>query len=288
MQTANEKQDNKKRGINPIRTLQSDASKANLRGGNFLSEKFEKKKIIYFEKTEKNSLVKIISIIIIAVCFIIAAYYLSPLLYNPDDDRQNMSQEIPVPILANEERNILNCKEPDNLKIQITESLKNINIKEGDTIYMPIKRQVESLTHYVAFREFAGLTGINLPLHISYNTEDRFFMGAVKLDGLIHPILIIKIKEESYENALSGLKTWEKTIIKDLDFLIENKATSSPDNPFSEKLVKNQNAKVAKKTDGTKETFFLYSIFNKKYIIITDNERSFEEILKDLILFGAR
>jgi len=284
MQTPNEKQDKTTAEISPIRTLRLDISKAARQGGNFLSEKI-KPKNIYFQREEKNSPIKIISIIISAVILIIAAYYFSPLLHAPKNNNdQTANQQIPIPILASEEQIILNGDKSSDLKNQITETMAKLDIGEGDTAYMPIKRQAENLTHYATFHEFAGLTGINLTALVAYNTEGRFFLGAVKMDGLPHPILIVKIKDGAYENILPGLKKWEETILNDFRFLITGGQTNAGA-LFSDKLIKNQNARIAKNAE---ETFFLYSIFNKKYIIMTDNEKTFEKILKDLILFGTR
>ncbi|MFC1756775.1 hypothetical protein ACFLZC_01285 [Patescibacteria group bacterium] len=202
-------------------------------------------------------------------------------LFTKDDSDQQLTMvQAPRPFLPAQKEIKLSKTSIEDLLLQFEKSLIQ-TYTPGDLAYITIKDGEDYLTTV----EFLSFLKSSAPTLITTFLEDDFLLGVLSTDKN-YPILIFEIKENEYNNIFSGMLRWEKDLTTDLGF-IAKKTPFSTANIFVDRIIKNQNVRVLEKATpgGVKETLLLYTIFNKKHLIITEDQQSLEEIINRFVLY---
>lgn len=187
----------------------------------------------------------------------------------------------PTPIVISQKINPLNADSVLTLKTSFEEALRTNN-PIGDLIYTPITKTDQQGLHYLNTQGFFDLLAPKTQNFLSIFLQNNFYLGILNMDKN-RPILIFEISPSKYENAFGAMLTWEKQMLNDLSFIVDkdNVLEGAPLS-FKDKIIKNQTARVVESEKGI---IFLYSVFNKKYIIITDSAIALEEMVHQFVAF---
>jgi hypothetical protein len=122
---------------------------------------------------------------------------------------------------------------------------------------------------------------LSLPGDLNRSLKDDFMLGIYSNQtGERRPFLILT--NNFFERAFSGLLQWEKTMAADLAPLLDNTTvTTTPGQPFIDKVVKNRDCRVLQDTEG--KTALFYAFLDNTDIVITTAEDAFGEILQRFI-----
>lgn len=102
------------------------------------------------------------------------------------------------------------------------------------------------------------------------------FGGETKSIFLIMPV-------NSFENAFPGMLTWESTLAQDLGPLFATRnllSNISSETKFQDLTIRNKDTRVLKDDQGN--IILIYSFFDTKTLIITDNEESLRTLISRL------
>jgi hypothetical protein len=152
----------------------------------------------------------------------------------------------------------------------------------------------------ITVAEFLNLLQTKAPPFLVRALRDEFVLGVHGYAGN-QPFLIFKI--QSFENAYAGMIAWEETLLDDLGPLItrevtnwpltDNDSTATSTNPadakavvipgqdfsFRDLIVRNLDTRV-KMDKG--EIVFLWSFPDRETLVITNNDRTFRDIVARL------
>jgi hypothetical protein len=99
-----------------------------------------------------------------------------------------------------------------------------------------------------------------------------------------HRFILIKLT--SFENSFAGMLAWEKDMPKDIGPLFDTAPllkTIVPTDVFKDVIVKNKDVRVLNGTVGSStEPVLLYSFFDNRMLIITDNLETLRSLLEKL------
>lgn len=143
----------------------------------------------------------------------------------------------------------------------------------------------------VSTKDFLDVIGIHAPPSFLRSLDQQFMIGVHTFDGN-QPFIILRTN--SYENAFAGMLEWEKEIKDDLfplfgntDILIPaGKTALTPASFFSDMVIKNQDIRALKNSDGKIE--IMYAFIGQNTIIITTNEHTFTEIVTRITASRSR
>jgi hypothetical protein len=185
----------------------------------------------------------------------------------------------PAPILTSQKEVILDFQDGDDMERKISEVLTT-NLGPGDLLYLPLRlrRETKKETHFIGAKEFLKFIEAEASPNLTNFLKNSFFLGVLHLKKN-YPVLIFESQKGKIENIFAGMLSWEKSLVKDLSFLIPTKKTESrilfPS--FTDKIIENNASRIIQ---AQGETILLYTILNNKYIIITTSEESLKEIIK--------
>src|SRR3989344_2968749 len=165
---------------------------------------------------------------------------------------------------------LLNNKSPENIQPKNFELPQREKSFRALSIYL-IK---ENIQVPMSAPEFFSLMAFSVPEKLK-NKTDLFTLGTVKLYGISHPFLILRIN--SFTEAYEGTKEWERDMQTNLRPIFDSIPVTGGEIPvFSDKIIKNQDARILTTDEGT---LLAYSFFNKNLVIITDAEEALAEII---------
>ncbi|PIS13577.1 MAG: hypothetical protein COT67_01035 [Candidatus Tagabacteria bacterium CG09_land_8_20_14_0_10_41_14] len=269
-----QKKTEEKTDLHALRTFKSDLSETLKEGKMSIADIYLKQKEIpqNGRKTESQYLKRAALFSFIALAMTAAGVFIFFLIAGNNGEEPQNVQEAPPAILINEQEIILEVSDKTDFGNKFS-LLFEKSYNAGNLIYLPVKTTGGI---YLTSKDFLNLLESNAPgLTTSFITE-KIQLSLLNLQRL-HPILILEIQKGQYDSAFAGLLRWEKQLPQDLNFILSKGETPPRAVFFEDKLIKNQSVRALKK-EG--ETIMLYSVFNKKYIIITDDEIAFEEIIK--------
>ena len=96
----------------------------------------------------------------------------------------------------------------------------------------------------------------------------------VRGEGYI-PFLQLEIS--SFENAYSNILSWERTIALDLLGFMTDTEENRLNANFEDQIILEKDTRILRKNDG--KVALLYSFINSKTLFLTNNIKTFEEIL---------
>lgn len=283
-----ENKKDKKKNIHAIRTFKTDAAEYMQKGEVSATDLFVKKQkpISYdieqapprIEEKNKKSL-----IIILAVVAVAALGFSAYIFWGGDEKTTINDVKIiaPKPLLVSEDEFVLEAKSKEGLRGEI-ERISKEKISPGDLIYLPMKKQIQDVVHFLSASEFLNSLGIAAPAFLTNFLEDDFFLGLLSLQKK-HVVLIFELEKDQYDNTFAGMVRWEKTMLRDLDFVANrDNLDDSGKASFRDKIIKNQSARIAETEKGD---VLVYTFINRNFIIITDDEGALEEIIRRFILY---
>lgn len=166
-----------------------------------------------------------------------------------------------------------------------------------ETVVWNINSGKKEMINYV--NQMMTLSGVNvanqkadmsdLSLAVFMNVSKTFTDSVVKnfmlgvdseVDGA-HIFMIIEA--ESYESLFPGMINWEKTLlgdVKDIFEIDEITLTQNTNTTWQDKIVNNKDMRILKNSSG--ETVLLYGYAESNIVILTDNQETFDRVLKRL------
>lgn len=272
---------NRKSSLYKIRTLKSDYSE-------ILHEKKISLTDIFLRQPagrenigsgyEKNRGKKIIAALTIVLILLILGTWLSIKIFSKKPAAENEITAPPQPIMASQKEIIIDAADKKDFDRQLKIILSGY-YRMGDFISVPVKQNNRLITS----KEFLNLLQSEAPVFLTIFLKDNFFLGILSLEKN-NPLLIFEIEDGKYDTVFSAMLKWEKYLTQGLSFIADKDIEIlSTDLKFKDEIVQNQSVRTLETTEG--ETIFLYTIFNKKYLIITNQPRTFEETIKQLVLY---
>ncbi len=168
---------------------------------------------------------------------------------------------------------------------EIEASVKEINgliqgpLKTGRLLYVSIVKEEGAgagIKRLITAREFFNNFGIIPPPDLLGDLDNRFMLYVYR-SSENWPVLIFEMK--SYERVFAAMLRWENTsIASDLKNIFSIGYDSGIKAVFVDKEIKNHDARVLNNEEGSPA--LMYSILNKKYLIITTGQDALEEIFR--------
>ncbi len=127
--------------------------------------------------------------------------------------------------------------------------------------------------------EFLAAIGARVSAEFVRALRDEFTVGTHVFDGN-QPFIVLTT--DLYENAFSGMLDWEATMSEDLEpfFGPAVRSTTTAETRvggvFQNKILKNQDVRIL--TDSAGKTALLYGFRDRRTIIVTTNENTWNEI----------
>ena len=128
------------------------------------------------------------------------------------------------------------------------------------------------LKERIGIKEIFAATQGSVPQALLRAIDDPFIFGVYSFRGN-NPFLILTTNV--YESAFSGMLQWEKTILQDLAPLF---GVRDGGGGFTDVVIKNRDARILENDAG--ETVLLYSFLDKKTLIITTDNTTFDELVR--------
>jgi hypothetical protein len=163
--------------------------------------------------------------------------------------------------------------------------------------------------------QFLSLLRTKAPQNLLRALDDRFMSGTISLSGKSEPFIIIRIA--SFDNAYSGMLSWEETLGEDLGPLFTSDAIRKPSaeiaiaanvaiiststastttqtipatiphpealvkSPFTDLVVSNIDTRAVRNDRG--QVIMLYSFIDKNTLVMTTNENAFRGVVAKFI-----
>ncbi len=193
---------------------------------------------------------------------------------------------IPSPFITSEYRNEFNISKwaKNRIVSGLSSQLTDTNVPLGNIYSLYLTQENGSSTKKIlGTSDFLTLLESNIPDNLARNLKSNFMVGTFSFAQNI-PFIILETS--NHELAYAGLLDWEKRMENDFStlFKLQNSnrgvATSTENlfvNKFTDEVINNQDTRVLKDEQG--KIIFVYGLIGKQYIIITQNEMGFKELL---------
>lgn len=193
------------------------------------------------------------------------------------------SAAIPTPpsFVAHDGQIPISFKEtnPSQLAKEITtERLKRF--RSGALIYLPIKEEFRGgETQYISAADIMKILGLRTPALLSGILDRDYNLFLFGQSGSSDIVLVLKVS--NFEKAFSSMLEWEKTLARDWQIFAPEENLALLPKLFTDDIVKNNDVRVLRNNDGA--DIVGYSIFNKKYIVISSSLDAIKSILERFI-----
>lgn len=279
-------EDKKRAPLQNIRTIKTDISEIMRKGKTSLTQIYLKQKSDRSigngnnNSGNKNLLIYGVAGVILIVAVVGFVFFFRK--ENPLSQKtvSSENQQPPRAILTSPTQIVIEAPDKESLEKKAKQAI-SATYKIGDLIYLPVKKFEDGLTKFADSKEFLQLLNAEPPELITQYLSPSFYFGIISLDKN-YPVLILETDKKEYESTLVGMMEWEKQLPDKLSFILQEKPATYESWIYRDEVIKNQNARVA---EAGGKTILIYSIFNKKYIIITTGQKGLEEIIKELTLF---
>ncbi len=151
---------------------------------------------------------------------------------------------------------------------------KNQTRALGSVSSMYFTKSGSSGREYLSTKEFLSLVNITTPESLERALDQKFMLGVHMIKG---GKTFLILKTNYYEGAFPGMLEWEQTMIEDLIPLFGKKAGTGR---FQDKVIQNKDTRET--LDGAGNVDLIYSFFDKKNIIIAEDEETIAEISRRL------
>jgi len=161
-------------------------------------------------------------------------------------------------------------------------------IKEGTIVQIQLQKQLATTTTLISTRDFLNILESRAPGSLVRSFNPLFMLGFLGKNtrlaeniGTVHPFILIKL--DSFENAFPGMLEWEKNMQSDLLPLFVSSTTPTniaSETTFEDVVIQNKDVRMLRNL--TEQAVLLYTFFDNKMLIITDNENSLKIIVDKL------
>lgn len=159
--------------------------------------------------------------------------------------------------------------------IAIIQKSPETPVEPGAVLVIPFLLQTDP-KEYIQAVNFFDILGTNLPINLNQSLEGRFTFGIFNNRKQNQPFLILEIN--SFDLAFSGMLDWEKNMAKDLKEVLQIQNISTASQKFQDKVIKNQNTRIL--YDASNNPVIMYAILKGKYIAVSKDTDTFEEIIR--------
>ena len=218
-------------------------------------------------------------LIIIALGIGIYFYYLRP----SSEEKPQVFLPPPSLVAVDDER-IVKIKNPSNLALA-AEIQKELSVQLRDRNFRRIilVKDADEEENVFGAEEFIQISLPAMPVRLK-NIVSEATIGALKIGDTVHPFLIFKVS--SFPEAFAGTLAWEKDLLKSFQALFKSPARSGPANSlFHDQIIKNQDARALGENG---QTLLIWTIFNRKLLIITQSKEALAEIIARYKMFPPR
>ena len=279
-----EEKKKKKEKIPVLRTFKTDASdfirKENISMADVAVAQVNKKIPSGLEKEEHHKRVLLKKIAIFFAILVVFSGVIITIFYFIRDKEPKTPTIVNFPksiILTEKEKGI----DINNLKNEIRGILDYEELLAGETLSVPIVRDVNGIRETVSIKTFFDVLEIKTPIGL-FDVLDDKFMYAVFNGFQSNPALILKLSSnpKSYENAFAAMLRWEKTIGKEFEKYFGFEGEDYDKNIFYDIEISNNDVRVLSSMNDN--SVIMYSFINREYLVITTNENTLKEMLRRL------
>lgn len=186
----------------------------------------------------------------------------------------------PTPLIAAQKEETIVAENLDGFKTKISQANKQAYAL-GDLVYFAIKKSSSPTENYLNTENFLSMLDRRETNSLPLFLENKFFLGVISLTKN-HPLLVFETKKDQYERMFGEMLNWEKTMSQDLNPIFNTTFSGGKTSLFKDRLLKNNAVRIYESENGSN---LLYTIFNRKYIIITDSSEALEEVIRRFLLF---
>ena len=229
---------------------------------------------------KKNALIMILGVFVLLTGVGLVSFFL--IIRNPEPIITPSAQTL---VFVNKEVKInIDGLDKKGLETKINEAWDTEGIILNDFLAITFFRLTQNSENKKLTEETAGLSEIlslvieNVPSELLRSLGENYLYG-VHVLGENVPFLITEVR--SYENAFSGLISWEKSMTKDIAPLFN--ITRFPPvrvYEYTDVLIKNRDVRVV--FDEETVPILYYSFVDRKTLILTTDKTTFDEILNRL------
>ena len=265
--TTIEEGDSKKQGLPILRTFKSDSSEYIKKEGismvDVAAAEAKKSFRSFADPLPISSLFTKRNIILAVVVLILIGAGIGGLAISSKKEKISPAVSLPKPVL------VADFEKEATLPTLL--SVIKEPVKEDKLLYIAVVSGDGQAKRLATTKELLDGFGIVFP----GNTAD-IFEGSFMLNVYNKPSLIFKIK--SYEKTFISIMKWEETMANDLENILNIKNPATLINSFSDKEIRNRDARVLSDQDGNPAV--LYSFINREYLVISSGEDAMREIIR--------
>jgi hypothetical protein len=158
--------------------------------------------------------------------------------------------------------------------------LEQAEIKDGGIAHIIFEDELATST-LLSTEKFLKILESQAPPSLVRAFNPLFMFGLMENENV--PSTFILVNLDSFENAFAGMLAWEKDMAKDLGDILttrERVRNLTQDASFEDITIRNKDARIIRDTED--KTVLLYSFFENKLLIITDNEETFRTLVTRL------
>lgn len=186
----------------------------------------------------------------------------------------------PTPLIVAQKEETLIAGSLGDLKNKMSQAAEQ-TYYSGDLVYFAVKKSSDSSENYLNTENFLAMLNKERIGTLPFFLENKFFLGIISL-AKNHPILVFEAKKGQYERTFGAMLAWEKTMPSDLNPVFNTAFPENKTSLFKDRLIKNNAVRIYESENGSN---LLYTIFNRKYIIIADSSEALEETIRRFMLF---
>jgi hypothetical protein len=193
----------------------------------------------------------------------------------------------PTSMVTTEGQNPLTITRADTMALVTALSEEYVKtFRSGILTYYPIKIALANRAPaYMGIKDFSQLLGWHMPNTLAGIVSPEFnlfiFAGPSSND------FAIIMQATNFERAFSSMLEWERALARDWQTMhSSNNTVVAFPSTFRDETIKNHDARILKHDNGT--IIIGYTIFNKKYIIISSSRDALGIILERLIALPPR
>lgn len=271
--------------VKPLQTYERDIAEAirsnneSVASINLAKQKRLQESETVAEKTEKigrKSLTLLISLVLI-----VSGVSVAVLIYYFVSNRPPPIALVAPSLIAVNEKRVLDIADlsADNALNKIMEAMKNPG-KEPGLVQIELTEGPTENKQTVSAQRFFELFAIGAPPTLGRAFGGQWVFGFQNVDNASAPFIFASIN--SFDNAFDGMLRWEKVAAENLGPILIKPETKIADNTtggsgFEDLIIRSKDTRVLK--DNLGNIIILYSFLDTKNLVITTNEKTFQELL---------
>lgn len=271
--------------VKPLQTYERDIAEAirsnneSVASINLAKQKRLQENETVAEKTEKigrKSLTLLISLVLI-----VSGVSVAVLIYYFVSNRPSPIVPVAPSLIAVNEKRVLDIAglSADGALNKIMEAIKNSG-KETGLVQIELTEGPTENKQSVSAQRFFELFAIGAPPTLGRAFGGQWVFGFQNTGDASPPFIFASIN--SFDNAFDGMLRWEKVATENLGPIFIKPETKIADNAtgssgFEDLIIRSKDTRVLK--DNLGNIILLYSFLDTENLVITTNEKTFQELL---------